>query len=235
MTTKTKTYKTSASDLIPNWHVIDAKGKTLGRVSSKVAVLLQGKHKPTYVPYLNTGDYVIVINTKQIHVTGNKLNQKIYYRHSGYHGGLKQQTLSQLLERTPTQAVKHAVKGMLPKNTVGKHMLSRLKLYSDDSHPHQAQLNARPKSIRNDSSAQKTSNEPINSKIASGITEKIKSGATSVKSDTRKTSTSKSGTRAKSTSNRSVSSAKVQAKTTSKTSSKNPKTKSAQTRKKQEV
>ncbi len=224
MTTKTQSYKPNASDLIPNWHVIDAKGKTLGRVSSEIAVLLQGKHKPTYVPYLNTGDYVIVINTKQIHVTGNKLNQKMYYHHSGYHGGLKQQNLSQLLEKKPTQAVKHAVKGMLPKNTVGKHMLSRLKLYSDDSHPHQAQLNARPKKIENDSSPPKTSKKPINSKTTSESTNKIKLDPTSVKTDTKKTSKSKPGTRAKSTSNKSVSSAKALAKT-----------KSSKTQKKQEV
>mgnify|MGYP000923932277 FL=1 len=224
MTTKTKSYKTNAADLIPNWHVIDAKGKTLGRISSEVAVLLQGKHKPTYVPYLNTGDYVIVINTKQIHVTGNKLNQKMYYRHSGYMGGLKQQNLSQLLEKSPTQAVKHAVKGMLPKNTVGKHMLSRLKLYSDDSHPHQAQLNARPKKIENDSSPQKTSKNPSNSKIASASTNKIELDATSVKADTKKTSKSKTGTKAKGTSDKSVSSAKARAKT-----------KSSKPRKKQEA
>ena len=224
MTTKTKSYKTNAADLIPNWHVIDAKGKTLGRISSEVAVLLQGKHKPTYVPYLNTGDYVIVINTKQIHVTGNKLNQKMYYRHSGYMGGLKQQNLSQLLEKSPTQAVKHAVKGMLPKNTVGKHMLSRLKLYSDDSHPHQAQLNARPKKIENDSSTQRTSKKHITSNIEPESTNKLKIDATSVKADTKKTSKSKTGTKAKGTSNKSVSSAKARAKT-----------KSSKPRKKQEA
>ena len=139
MTTKTKSYKTNAADLIPNWHVIDAKGKTLGRISSEVAVLLQGKHKPTYVPYLNTGDYVIVINTKQIHVTGNKLNQKMYYRHSGYMGGLKQQNLSQLLEKSPTQAVKHAVKGMLPKNRLGRTLNNNFRIYDTAEHPHGSQ------------------------------------------------------------------------------------------------
>ena len=122
------------------WHVIDAAGETLGRLSSRIAVLLQGKHKPIYVPNLNTGDYVVVINAEKIYVTGNKLKQKMYYRHSGYHGGLKEQTLESLLDRTPTRAIRHAVKGMLPKNIMGRRMLSRLKLYAGDSHPHEAQV-----------------------------------------------------------------------------------------------
>ena len=145
MATQTKPHRTRASELEPAWHVLDAEGKTLGRLSSEVAVLLQGKHKPTYVPYLNTGDFVIVINAEKIRVTGSKLDQKVYYRHSGYHGGLKEETLSHLLDRAPTRALKHAVKGMLPKNIMGRRMLSRLKLYAGDSHPHAAQVNARPK------------------------------------------------------------------------------------------
>ena len=145
MATYTRPHRTRASDLEPEWHVLDAEGKTLGRLSTEVAVLLQGKHRPTYVPYLNTGDFVVVVNAEKIRVTGNKLKQKIYYRHSGYHGGLKEETLGDLLERAPTRALKRAVKGMLPKNTVGRRMLSRLKLYTGDSHPHAAQLNARPK------------------------------------------------------------------------------------------
>ena len=137
-----------ASDLKPAWHVIDAAGKTLGRVASEIAVLLQGKHKPTYVSYLNTGDFVIVTNAEKIRVTGKKLEQKIYYRHSGYHGGLKERRLSDVLEKTPTRVITHAVKGMLPKNTLGKHMLSRLKVYAGDSHPHEAQINAQRKAAR---------------------------------------------------------------------------------------
>jgi len=137
---RTKPYQTRASDLNPAWHVMDAEGKTLGRLSSEIATLLQGKHKPIYVPYLNTGDYVVVINAGKVRVTGRKLYQKMYYRHSGYPGGLKEETLARLLARAPTRALRHAVKGMLPKNIVGRRMLSRLKLYAGDSHPHEAQV-----------------------------------------------------------------------------------------------
>ena len=145
METLTKPYRARASELEPAWHVIDAEGKILGRLSSEIAVILQGKHKPTYVSYMNTGDYVIVVNAGKVRVTGDKLSQKVYYRHSGYHGGLKEQRLEQLVQKAPTQAIKAAVKGMLPKNRLGRRMLSRLKLYAGDSHPHEAQLNARPK------------------------------------------------------------------------------------------
>ena len=148
MTTFVKPHRTRASDLSPVWHVIDAQGRTLGRLSTEIATLLQGKHKPTYVPYLNTGDFVVVVNAEKVRVTGNKLEQKVYYRHSGYHGGLKKQTLSVLLEKAPTRVIKQAVKGMLPKNTVGRGMLSRLKLYAGESHPHAAQVNARPKAAK---------------------------------------------------------------------------------------
>ncbi|MDP6402589.1 MAG: 50S ribosomal protein L13 [SAR202 cluster bacterium] len=140
MTASTKPYQPRASDLNPEWHVIDAEDKTLGRLASEIAVLLQGKHRPMYVPYLNTGDYVVVINAEKIRVTGKKLDQKVYYRHSGYPGGLKEITLSRLLDKTPTKALHHAVKGMLPKNIIGRRMLSRLKLYAGDSHPHDAQI-----------------------------------------------------------------------------------------------
>ena len=145
MTTSTRPHRVRASELQARWHVMDADGKTLGRFSSEIAVLLQGKHKPDYVPYLNSGDYVIVVNAEKVRVTGKKLEQKVYYRHSGYHGGLKARTLSEVLEKAPTNAIRQAVKGMLPKNTVGRRMLSRLKLYVGASHPHEAQVNARPK------------------------------------------------------------------------------------------
>ena len=144
----TKPHRTRAADLKPAWHVVDAEGKTLGRLSSEIAVLLQGKHKPAYVSHLNTGDYVIVINAGKFRVTGKKLDQKVYYRHSGYHGGLNEQTLSQVLSRTPTRVIKQAVKGMLPKNIPGRRMLSRLKLYTGASHPHEAQINAGAKAAR---------------------------------------------------------------------------------------
>lgn len=140
MATSGKTHTTRAADLNPEWHVIDAKDKTLGRLSSEIATLLQGKHKPIYVPHLNTGDYVVVINAEKVRVTGRKLEQKMYYRHSGYHGGLKERTLSQVLEKSPTRVIQQSVKGMLPKNALGRRMLGRLKLYAGDQHPHEAQV-----------------------------------------------------------------------------------------------
>jgi large subunit ribosomal protein L13 len=142
MATGTKSYQTRASDLKPAWHVIDAEGQTLGRLASHISVLLQGKHKPIYVPYLNTGDFVVVINADKVRVSGRKMEQKLYRRHSGYHGGLREQTLTQLLAKHPTRAITLAVKGMLPHNTMGKHMLGRLKVYAGNTHPHQAQVAA---------------------------------------------------------------------------------------------
>jgi large subunit ribosomal protein L13 len=141
MTTNTKTKKKPAD--MAAWHVVDAADKTLGRLSSEIAVLLQGKHNPTYVTYLNTGDFVVVINAERISVTGKKLEQKMYYRHSGYHGGLKEQRLGTLLEKKPGDAITHAVKGMLPKSRLGKQMIRRLKVYAGPDHPHEAQFNAR--------------------------------------------------------------------------------------------
>ena len=142
MAATTKHYQTRASELEPHWHVMDAEGKTLGRFSTEVATLLQGKHKSIYVRHLNTGDFVVVINAEKVRVTGNKLKQKIYYHHSGYHGGLKEETLERVLQKSPTRVIKQAVKGMLPKNALGRRMLSRLKLYAGDSHPHEAQVTA---------------------------------------------------------------------------------------------
>ena len=103
--------------------------------------MLQGKHKPGYVPYLNTGDYVVVVNAEKIHVTGKKIEQKKYYRHSGYHGGLKETNLQQMLDKHPDRVIKQSVKGMLPKNVPGRRMLGRLKVYAGSDHPHQAQVN----------------------------------------------------------------------------------------------
>ncbi len=135
-----KTYSTRASDIKPAWHVIDASGKTLGRLASEVAILLMGKHKPIYTPHLNTGDYVIVLNAARVRVTGKKPEQKVYHRHSGYPGGLKSVTLGQMMEKQPTRVVEHAVRGMLPHNRLGRAMLKRLKVYPGDTHPHQAQV-----------------------------------------------------------------------------------------------
>jgi large subunit ribosomal protein L13 len=138
-----KTYSTKASDIERKWHVIDASGKTLGRLASEVARLLRGKHKPIYVPHLDTGDYVIVINADKVRVTGNKAKQKLYYRHSGYPGGLKSTSLAEMMESHPTRVIEHAVKGMLPKNPLGRAMFKKLKVYAGPNHPHQAQVKER--------------------------------------------------------------------------------------------
>lgn len=135
-----KTYATKAEDVERQWHVIDAAGQTLGRLASQIARLLMGKHKPIYAKYLDTGDYVIVINAAKVKVTGKKARQKIYYRHSGYPGGLKAMTLEQMLATHPTRVIEHAVKGMLPHNNLGRAMFKKLKVYAGDKHPHQAQL-----------------------------------------------------------------------------------------------
>ena len=140
MAIRQKMYQPKKAELIPEWRVINAEGKTLGRLSSEIATLLQGKHRAGYVPYLNTGDYVVVINAEKIRVTGSKLEQKKYYRHSGYHGGLKETTLQELLATYPERVIQQSVKGMLPKNTPGKRMLSRLKVYAGENHPHSAQV-----------------------------------------------------------------------------------------------
>ena len=140
MAIRQKMYHPKNAELKPEWRVVNADGKTLGRLSSEIATILQGKHRAVYVPYLNTGDYVVVINAEKIRVTGSKLEQKKYYRHSGYHGGLKETTLQELLATYPERVIQHSVKGMLPKNTPGKRMLSRLKVYAGGSHPHSAQV-----------------------------------------------------------------------------------------------
>ena len=127
------------SDIDQSWILVDAKNKTLGRLASKIAIRLRGKHKPEFSPNADLGDYVVVINAKQISVTGKKLTQKKYYRHSGYPGGIKHKSLGQVLEDSPSQAIKSAVKGMLPKNKLGKNMMKKLKVYDTDDHPHQAQ------------------------------------------------------------------------------------------------
>jgi len=137
-----KTYSTKAKDVQRQWHVLDASGKILGKIATESATLLMGKHKPMYVPYMDTGDYVIVINAEKVKVTGNKLDDKIYYRYTGYPGGLRQETLRETLAKHPTRVIERAVKGMLPHTTLGKAMLKKLKVYAGDSHPHQAQVAA---------------------------------------------------------------------------------------------
>ncbi len=134
-----KTYATKPEDIERRWWVVDAEGKILGRLASEVAKILRGKHKPYFAPHLDTGDYVIVINAAKIRVTGKKLDDKIYYRHSGYPGGLRSTTLAEMLKKRPTRVMRLAVRGMLPHNRLGRAMMRKLKIYEGESHPHQAQ------------------------------------------------------------------------------------------------
>jgi len=144
MEVKTKTYVPKLGEIEREWWVVDAEGKNLGRLASRIAQLLRGKHKPIYSPHLDVGDFVIVTNASRIEVTGRKLDQKVYYRHSGYPGGLKAVTLREQLERHPTRVLRSAVRGMLPKNRLGRKMLKKLRIYAGPEHPHQAQ---RPKPL----------------------------------------------------------------------------------------
>lgn len=134
-----KTYVTKPAEVERDWWVVDAKGLTLGRLASKIAVYLKGKHKPSYAPNQDVGDFVIVINADRVHVSGKKLEDKMYYRHSGYPGGLTETTLRVMLEKYPERAIELAVKGMLPKNALGRKMFKKLKVYAGDTHPHEAQ------------------------------------------------------------------------------------------------
>jgi len=137
-----KTYSTKASEIKREWHVIDATDEILGRLSTRIAGLLMGKHKPIFVRHLDTGDYVVVINADKIRVTGKKLKDKIYYRHSGYPGGLKTVTLEKMMQDHPTRAIEYAVKGMIPHNKLGNQIIKKLKIYVGEEHPHKAQTNA---------------------------------------------------------------------------------------------
>ncbi|TAK36320.1 MAG: 50S ribosomal protein L13 [Chloroflexota bacterium] len=134
-----KTHAVKASEIKREWHVLDASGQTLGKLAAHVAVLLRGKHKPTYSPHLDVGDHVIVINAAKIKVTGHKLSDKMYYRHSQYPGGLKSISLGELLQKRPGRVIEHAVKGMLPHNALGRQMFRKLRVYAGGEHPHQAQ------------------------------------------------------------------------------------------------
>ena len=137
-----KTYTLKAREIEPRWHVVDAEGRPLGRLASQVAALLRGKHRPTYTPHMDNGDFVVVVNASKVKVTGRKLEQKTYYHHSGYPGGLKETSLERMLERHPARVIEHAVKGMLPHNRLGRRLLRHLKVYAGPDHPHEAQVNA---------------------------------------------------------------------------------------------
>ncbi len=134
-----RTYSPKSADVQRQWHVIDATDVVLGRLASQTARLLRGKHKPYFAPHVDTGDFVIVVNAAKVALTGNKRQQKIAYRHSGYPGGLKRTPYEELLTRRPEKAIEKAVKGMLPAGTLGRQMLSKLKVYAGPEHPHQAQ------------------------------------------------------------------------------------------------
>jgi len=128
-----------ASEINRKWYVVDAEGQTLGRLASEVASILRGKHKPTYTPNVDTGDHVIIINAEKIHLTGNKLNGKIYYRHTMHPGGLKQRTALEMRTNYPTKMLELAIKGMLPKGSLGRQQAKKLNVYAGSEHPHQAQ------------------------------------------------------------------------------------------------
>jgi large subunit ribosomal protein L13 len=134
-----KTVSTRPQDVDHSWFVVDAEDKTLGRLATEVALRLRGKHKPEYTPHVDTGDYIVVVNADKIRVTGNKFNDKMYYRHSGYPGGIKEMNFKDMQDRHPERILEKAVKGMLPKNPLGRAMIKKLKVYAGAEHPHTAQ------------------------------------------------------------------------------------------------
>ena len=134
-----KTFVPKLKEITRDWHVVDAEGQVLGRLASRVASILMGKEKPIYTTFLDCGDFVIVVNAEKVRLTGKKLSDKLYYRHSGYPGGLKQMNAAEVLRKHPERVIRSAVKGMLPKNKLGRKMLLKLKIYAGGNHPHQAQ------------------------------------------------------------------------------------------------
>jgi large subunit ribosomal protein L13 len=134
-----KTWNAKAEDVEREWFVVDAEGETLGRLATRIADTLRGKRKPQYTPHVDTGDFVVVVNAEKIQVTGNKLDQKRYYRHSGYPGGIRSRTLREQLDRQPAEVIRKAVKGMLPRNRLANRQITKLKVYAGPNHPHEAQ------------------------------------------------------------------------------------------------
>ena len=143
-----KTYSTKAKDINRHWHVIDADGKILGKVATEAAGLLMGKHKTIFSPNMDTGDFVIVINASKVKVTGHKAEQKYYYRHSNYPGGLSSISYTKMMETFPTRVVEHAIKGMLPRNRLGNAMLKKVKIYAGPTHPHKAQIEVKGQEVK---------------------------------------------------------------------------------------
>jgi large subunit ribosomal protein L13 len=136
---KMKTYQAKKEELDHQWYLVNAEGKVLGRLAAELVKILKGKNKPTYTPHLDTGDFVIVVNAGKVSLTGKKMKDKIYYRHTGYPGGIKEMNAEKLLAKKPTEMIRMAVKGMLPKNSLGRQMLRKLKIYAGPNHPHEAQ------------------------------------------------------------------------------------------------
>lgn len=134
------TISAKKNEIERKWFLVDADSKVLGRLATRVATILRGKHKPLFTPHTDTGDFVIVINAEKVHLTGKKLDQKVYYRHSGYPGGLKKASASELMEKSPETIIQHAVRGMLPKNKLGREQLKKLKVYAGREHPHASQM-----------------------------------------------------------------------------------------------
>jgi len=134
-----KTYQAKKEEVDHRWYLVNAEGKVLGRLATELAKILKGKNKPTYTPHVDTGDFVIVVNASKVALTGKKMKDKIYYRHTGYPGGIKETNAAKLLAKKPTEVIRIAVKGMLPKNSLGRQMLRKLKIYAGPNHPHEAQ------------------------------------------------------------------------------------------------
>lgn len=134
-----KTFSAKPESVQRDWYVVDATGKTLGRLASEIATRLRGKHKPEYTPHVDTGDYIVVVNAEKVQVTGNKVSDKMYYRHSGFPGGLKTTNFQMLIDKQPKRVIELAVKGMMPRNPLGRAMLGKLKVYAGSEHPHSAQ------------------------------------------------------------------------------------------------
>ncbi len=134
-----KTFSAKKEDVEPKWYIVDANGEVLGRLASKVATILRGKHKPTFTPHVDTGDFVVIINAEKVRLTGNKMKDKTYYHHTGFPGGIRSITAEKLLKKNPTEVLKKAIKGMLPKNSLGRQIFKKAKIYVSTDHPHAAQ------------------------------------------------------------------------------------------------
>jgi len=134
-----KSYMANKAEASRDWHLVDADGKVVGRLATRIAMVLRGKHKPVFTPHADAGDFVVVVNADKVRFTGGKLDQKMYYRHSGYMGGLRATSARQMLKKKPEEVLRHAVRGMLPKNSLGRQLLKKLKIYAGAEHPHEAQ------------------------------------------------------------------------------------------------